>query len=375
MRLIPLDGRRRRVPVQHHRGAAIVPAPTVAHRQAELVGLPRRLAYSAKARTRPDALPWYASLSPAWATTSRPSSSTRCEDEAVAEFADLVTERLGLARELRERLLEAVGDRDVLARERALELVPRGCRGTASACPALTIPIASRSTPTTSGPPIDEVAEEDRPSPLGMRGVDRAARFVPLELVAEPSEQRLELGEAAVHIADRVEGPLVAAPIGEERFGGRPTASATSSTEWRTCTRPEAPLGRARASPAAADRCAASRRSPGSGDRCARAFRSAPMLVGRVEHDRDRQDVVRPREVDEALPRLRLDARRVDHREQPCVEALAGDEVERLECGGRRGLVLLVVRHHPAEGVARQHLVRREVRPRERRLAPSRRRR
>ena len=51
---------------------------------------------------------------------------------------------------------------------------------------------------------VDQVTDEDGP-PVRVYGVDRAAGVVAGERVAEVGEQSLELGPAAVHVADDVE--------------------------------------------------------------------------------------------------------------------------------------------------------------------------
>src|SRR5688500_18643414 len=78
--------------------------------------------------------------------------------------------------------------------------------------------------------------------------------------------------------------------------------------------------------------------------------------------------MVAARELDEWLARLRLDVRRVDDGQQPALEPLRADEVQRLERGRRRGLVVLVVRDQSAAVVERQCLERSEPRARKGRL-------
>jgi hypothetical protein len=64
-----------------------------------------------------------------------------------------------------------------------------------------------------------------------------------------------------------------------------------------------------------------------------------------VEHDGNSQTVMLLRERDECATRLGLDVGGIDHREAPCLKALAGDEVEDLEGRLGRRLVVLVIGH------------------------------
>jgi hypothetical protein len=72
------------------------------------------------------------------------------------------------------------------------------------------------------GSAVDEVAEEDHASALGVHGVDGSALGVAHELVAELCEQGFEFGAAAVHIADGVEGPAFLAPVVEQGLAHEP---------------------------------------------------------------------------------------------------------------------------------------------------------
>jgi hypothetical protein len=62
-------------------------------------------------------------------------------------------------------------------------------------------------------PAVDEISDEHRPATVGVGGVDRPALLVADELVAELGEQLLELGAAAVDVADDVERAGVVAPV------------------------------------------------------------------------------------------------------------------------------------------------------------------
>src|SRR5262249_60622795 len=67
------------------------------------------------------------------------------------------------------------------------------------------------------GAAVDEIAQEDRLSPLGMTR-RRAAVAVRRDLVAELLEELHELVEAAMDVADDVEGPVLVLPVIPERL-------------------------------------------------------------------------------------------------------------------------------------------------------------
>ena len=216
---------------------------------------------------------------------------------------------------------------------------------------------------------VDEVAEEHRGAAGRMHRVDGPAQLVALQPPAEALEQGHELVEAAVHVADHVEGPRLAPQVVEERFAadrrGRDLVDAVQHVhppEALLAERPErAPqLVRLPAHDVGAE--VAVRPLGGAGD---------ADLLGHVEDDRDGEHVVVAGEADHRAARVGLDVRRVDHRQQAGVQALAGDEGEGLECARGGRLVVLVVRDEPAEHVARERLERRERGARERGLAGS----
>jgi hypothetical protein len=95
--------------------------------------------------------------------------------------------------------------------------------------------------------------------------------------------------------------------------------------------------------------------------------------LGQVEHDRDRQAVVLPRQSHQRLAGGLLDVRRVDDGEAPRRQALRRDQVQHLEGVGRSRLVVLVVGHEAAAEVGREDLGRLEVLAREGRLPAARR--
>ncbi len=219
------------------------------------------------------------------------------------------------------------------------------------------------------GAAVDQVADEHRPPVLRRQGVDRAALLVAGDGVAEAAEQRQQLGQAAVHVADDVERAVLGPPVGQQRLAHH--LDLVDVVAAQHVHAPEALAGEAAQRPpeqvvvAAHDPLAEV--AVGTG-------RVAPhrLLDRHVEHDGHRQHVVGPRQLDQAAARLAGDVGGVDDRQASGVETQAGHVVQRVE--GRHGGVLgaLVVAHHAAVGVAREHLVAAEVLLRERRLARAR---
>ena len=104
--------------------------------------------------------------------------------------------------------------------------------------------------------------------------------------------------------------------------------------------------------------------------------RAVALLADRlrhVEHDRDREQIVFPGELDERASRLALHVGRVHHREPRLRQTTAGDEVQDRERVHGRALVVLIVGDQAATEVRGDHLRRREVPARERALARARR--
>ena len=84
----------------------------------------------------------------------------------------------------------------------------RGCRGRTAPCPPRPSPSPAAGRPGDRGPAIDEVAEEDRLAPVGVRSWRRSRASSRL-LVAERVEQLHQLVAAAVDVADDVERPVL----------------------------------------------------------------------------------------------------------------------------------------------------------------------
>ncbi len=204
-----------------------------------------------------------------------------------------------------------------------------------------------------------------------MTGVDGPAPGILSHVVAELPEERDQLGEAAVHVADGVERAGLVAEIVEERLA-HDRSGVDLVDPVQHVYAPEPLFSEELQRPPELVVLA-----PDDGGR---EVAVAPLGVardtralGHVENDGDRQHVVGAGELDERLPRLRLDVRGVDHRQQARLEPLGGHVSKGLERGGRGLLVVLVVRDETSEVVARQRLERLEGARREGRLAGARR--
>ena len=217
------------------------------------------------------------------------------------------------------------------------------------------------------GSAVDQVADEDRAPAAGVTGVHRAPGRVPVELVAQRGQQFLQLGAAAVHVADDVERPGLVPLVGvQPGAGDRGRVDFLGAVQHVHGAEPLA------AEPAqAAAELAALAAEHVRAEVPVRAalvpFRAE--LLGQVEHDRGRQHVVLAGEEDEVAAGFGLDVGGVDDGEAAGFEPLAGDKAEQLERGRGGGLVVLVVGDQAAAEVRGDHLGRLEVRAGERGLA------
>src|SRR5262249_22307696 len=99
-----------------------------------------------------------------------------------------------------------------------------------------------------------------------------------------------------------------------------------------------------------------------------RAVSFRAQTLRHVEHDRDRNDVIATRELDQWPPSFGLYVGRVHYRQQPRLESLRRDEVKHLERRRRPQLIGLVVRDETAAEIRRDRLEWLEVLARERGL-------
>src|SRR5579872_2098290 len=217
--------------------------------------------------------------------------------------------------------------------------------------------------------PVYEVAEEDRLAAHWHS--DFVAVAVPLHRVTKRRHQFLQLVEAAMHVADYVEWPVLFATIRPHRLA-LDLQSVQFLRRLEDVDSPEAlPFESTKRSAQLLCLIAHDMRTE-------IAVRSVPIpclaeLFWEVEHNRDRQHVKLASQCDERLPRVRLDVSRVDDRQPPRRKSLAGDEVEYLERLLSCGLIVLVIRYQSATVVGRQNLCRLKVLTSERRFPAARR--
>src|SRR6516225_918694 len=155
--------------------------------------------------------------------------------------------------------------------------------------------------------PIDQIAEKEGLSPVWMEGSESAV----IESIAESLEQAAQLVEASMHIADDVEGAMLAALVGPQglapelhgvhRFGcgeGVDLTEALAAQAAEGTTELAALLANDVHSEPAVWTALVPRMTE---------------LRGEIEHDRHGQDVEFAGEFDERLAILRPHAGRVDH--------------------------------------------------------------
>ena len=191
------------------------------------------------------------------------------------------------------------------------------------------MPITSRSTPGESGPRSTR-SPTNTAAGRRVRRVDRAAGVVARELVAEPAQQRLQLGPAAVHVADDVERagqvPAVVEQLLADDLGGVDLLDGRS-----TCTLRKPSRARPRSDRRSCSRCR--RTTCGTEVAVGRpGLRSMHSSLGHVEHDRHRQHVVLPGQLDQRCAGRRgctLVASTTVSR--PAAQPLAGDVVQHVE--------------------------------------------
>ena len=125
-------------------------------------------------------------------------------DQVATERLHPLAELLGLVGELGQRLGQPVGDLDVATGQRTYQLVfvvarhgQRVARGDH--------PHDQAQHPRRVGSPVDQIADEHGLATIGRYGIDRPPVAVPHDGVPESFQQRLELGPAAMDVADDVE--------------------------------------------------------------------------------------------------------------------------------------------------------------------------
>ncbi len=194
-----------RVPVHHQRLAAIPRRPDPAHVASPLRSFsPVKSPCRAKARAAAEERPCSASVNPACAITSRPSSSTRWLGSSCRKSSTA-------ARKLS-------GSVAIWSRVRAMPRVtwaapPRSTRTSSasrlpamqSAVPTLAMLMASRSTPGAAGPAVHQISHKSQRPPV--RRSHRKLLVHTLHAVAHGLHQSQQLVQATVHVAHHVERP------------------------------------------------------------------------------------------------------------------------------------------------------------------------
>jgi hypothetical protein len=200
---------------------------------------------------------------------------------------------------------------------------------------------------------VDQVAEEHRGAPGRVVRGDRRPVGVPDQPPAQLVQQRGELTEAAVYIADQVERPGVPAQVVVRRRphdGGLLDLLGAGQHVHRA-----EPLGLelAQAAPQltvlAPDHLRAEPRA------------RRAQLLRQVQHDRHRQHVVLAGQCDQPGAGGALGVRRVDDGQPTPAQPDTGQVVQRVERVGGGLLAVRVVADQAAEGIRGEHLGRREM--------------
>ena len=361
----------RRVPVQHHRPAPVVIGPRIPNGQAELIRLPRRVAVQGEGADPAGRPAMIRLLQPGVRHHQAAAVQHVVADQPVEEALGLGPEAglLGLAGlDLAERFGQPVADLDVPAAQRAqqLGLVVAGHRQ-CLAGRGHRHGQAEHSRCVRAA--VNQVTQEDGRASLRVRCPGEPAGRVVFAAVAEPAEQLAELGQAAVHVADHVERPgpvpqvVVHPDPGDDRavdlFGCLQHPDVPEPLALQAAQRPPQLVVLAAQHPLA--------------ELPLRTLR-VPLrahLLRQVEHDGDRQHVMRAGRLDQRLARLGLDVRGVHHGQPAGRQPLSGDVVQHVERVRRGSLVVLVVGDQAAAEVRGEDLGGREVLPGERGLSGS----
>ncbi|MGX1117124.1 hypothetical protein RKD37_002487 [Streptomyces ambofaciens] len=343
--------------VDHRRAAPVVLGPRVAHRQTELVGLAGGVAVQG-VRADPAGGAAVVLLGQTGVADHEPAAvEDVVADQAVDELPYLGAELLALAVHLLDRLGESVGVLDLAALEEAAVLVlvvarhaqrvARLDHGHHAAQHAGAVRAA-----------VDEVADEDGGAALGVDAVG----------VAELGEQGLQLGGAAVDVADDVEGAgevgeVVEALLGDDG-GVLGLLGAAQHVHLAEALALQVAQGAAEFAGVALDDPAGQVGAVGAG-----GVALGAELLGHVEDDGDGQHVVLPGQVDQLTPGVLLHVGRVDDGAAARGEPLARDVVQDVEGVAAGALVVLVVGDQAPAEVGGDDLGRLEVAPGEGGLA------
>nr|WP_276602773.1 hypothetical protein [Nannocystis pusilla] len=331
----------------------------MADRQSEFVGLPGRLAEQRELPHRPRRPPLQRLLQPRVRHHQALAVERVVADQRIDEALDPAAELRRRRGQLRRRLREPVVRLHVRAAQVPVQL-HLVVAGHAQRRPRRDHVHHQPQHLHDLRPAVDQVAEEDDPSALRVRHPQRLA--LALDRVAQPAEQRQQLVEAAVDVADDVERPAVLAAVAPQpRPLDRRRLDLLAAQHVHVTKTLALQLAQRLAQQAAL--LADQRRSERTIAALLRPLEA--HLRRHVEHDRHRHRVLLARQRQHRLARLGLHVGRVDHRQQPAVEPLAGDREQQLERVAGRLLIVLVVGHQAAAEVGRQHLGRLEVLARE----------
>jgi hypothetical protein len=353
------------VAVQHDGAAPVFLRPRVPHRQAVLVGLARGLPVQAELADPAGRAAVVALDQARVGHHQAPAVQHVVADQAVDEPVHLGPELLGLERQLLHRRVQAVAAPDVLAAQR-LEQLDLVVADHAERGPGGHHAHDQAQHPRRVGSPVDQVAEEDRAA-VRVARADRPTGAVALQGVAELGEQLLELGQAAVHVADDVERaafvPQVAVQPGA---GDRDRVDLVLAAQHVHGAEPLA------AQPVQAAAQLAALAADHVRAEVAVLALCVPVraeFLRQVQDDRHRQHVVLAGHRDQLAAGFWLHVGRVHHGEPAACQALAHDIPQQVERGRRGGLVVLVVGDQAPAEVRGDDLGRLEVRAGERRLA------
>lgn len=364
----PFRIRRRRMAIDDSRAAAIIRRPIEPHRQAELIRLARRLAEQREladsGRAAADHLLLQPGMGDGELAAVEPIMTAKIREESFCALAELG----GLLRELIDRLLKPMADCDLSAFEPARQFAimialhdigdARLLRLHGDAQHARHI-----------RPAIDEIADEDQLAAMRGRDGDRIA--FARDDIAERCDQQPQFVDAAMHVADHIEGADIVALVGPHRAaldGGR----LDRLDRGQLPDLPKAFIGEA--AQAATNLLNHALRHAGP------EIAIRPRLVtldadieARIDDDRHWQRVPAPRELDPGLAIGGAHIGGVDHREPAVLQPFLGDCGNEREGVGRGRLVGLVVADETAAIVRGDHLRRFEPARREARFSCARR--
>lgn len=252
-------------------------------------------------------------------------------DEAADELPYLLDELLRLPLQLLDGLGEAVGPLDLGALQVTAELVlvvPGHAQGVAGLDHAHDAAQDAGAV----GAAVDEVADEDGGAALGVDPV----------LVAELGEQGLQLGGTAVDVTDDVEGTgemgEVVEPLLQDHLGGLGFLDGAQHVDLAEALALQTAQRAPQVAAVPLDDGAGQPGPVGAG-----GVALGADLLGHVQDDGDRQDVVLAGECDQLPAGVGLDAGRVDDGQAAGGEALARDVVQDVEGVAAGALVVLVV--------------------------------